>query len=201
MRRRLVFFAPVVAVGLALAGGIAYATIPDSSGIIHGCRNNASGLLRAIDSPSQSCTSGESQLDWVQATAFDAFIGPFNGVGGNIEITSTSFGTPTHVLTLNLPAGAFVLSAQVIAAKADGKERLICSTGEDQDIQLRPALGTDPGYTIWATVSGTRTLSLATATAVELVCVQQNMTGSDAVVLSADLTATRVGGITAGPGS
>lgn len=206
-RRGLWLLAAMVLGGLALAGGIAYATIPDSSGIIHGCRNNGSGALRVIDSASQSCTSAETPLNWVQSAAFEAFGGLFGGTTTNpIEITSTSFASPTHVLTLHLGEGAYVLAAQVFANKPDGRERLVCFVNGGQQtelgIQLRSALGTHPGYTKIATISGTGTVVSPTGGAdAELVCVQRDMTGSNAGVLGADLTATRVASVTTGAGT
>jgi hypothetical protein len=51
---------------LALVGaGVAYATIPDSTGVIHGCYAK-NGTLRVIDS-SAKCASGETALNWNQA--------------------------------------------------------------------------------------------------------------------------------------
>jgi hypothetical protein len=64
-KRRL---AVVVVVGALIgAAGAAYAAIPDSNGIIHGCYTNRGGLLRVIDlSMSQKCTAFETPLDWSQ---------------------------------------------------------------------------------------------------------------------------------------
>src|SRR5438045_1105038 len=50
----------------ALAGGVAYATIPDSAGVIHTCYSKATGTWRPIDYPSEKCKSGETQLDFNQ---------------------------------------------------------------------------------------------------------------------------------------
>jgi len=56
----------VVVLGLA-AGGIAYASIPDSSGVIHGCYAKINGQLRVIDTDAGGkCTSGEKSLSWNQ---------------------------------------------------------------------------------------------------------------------------------------
>jgi Collagen triple helix repeat (20 copies) len=55
----------VVAVLALVGAGIAYATIPDSSGVIHGCYSAKNGSLRVIDS-SAKCTSGELALNWNQ---------------------------------------------------------------------------------------------------------------------------------------
>jgi hypothetical protein len=55
----------VVVLGLT-AGGIAYASIPDASGVIHGCYLTKNGSLRVIQSPGGACVSGETALNWSQ---------------------------------------------------------------------------------------------------------------------------------------
>ena len=47
----------------ALFGGVAWAAIPDSSGVIHTCYSQSTGTWRPIDYPTQKCKSGETQLD------------------------------------------------------------------------------------------------------------------------------------------
>jgi hypothetical protein len=66
---------------IALAAGIAYATIPDSAGVIHGCyRNN--GQLRVIDpSNGGACKNNETGLDWSQTGT--------NGVSGYELVSDT----------------------------------------------------------------------------------------------------------------
>jgi len=55
-----------VAVLAAVAAGVAYATIPDSESVIHGCYGK-SGNLRVIDpSTGGGCTAGETPLEWSQ---------------------------------------------------------------------------------------------------------------------------------------
>jgi hypothetical protein len=49
-------------IGLVL-GGIAYAAIPDSDGVIHGCYGNSNGQLRVIDE-GHTCKNNETALDW-----------------------------------------------------------------------------------------------------------------------------------------
>jgi hypothetical protein len=76
--RRLAFVAI-----LALAGaGIAFATIPDSAGVVHGCYSAKNGALRVIDSTAK-CASGELPLNWnQQGPKGDAGpIGPQGAVG------------------------------------------------------------------------------------------------------------------------
>ena len=60
---------PGTAIGLVALivalGGVAYATIPDSSGTIHGCFNNVNGNLRVVESASD-CRNNETAIDWNQ---------------------------------------------------------------------------------------------------------------------------------------
>jgi len=71
MSRRTVAYVAVALVALT-AAGIASATIPDSSGVIHGCYAKASGgappgTLRVIDTGlGQSCGLNEVALNWNQ---------------------------------------------------------------------------------------------------------------------------------------
>jgi hypothetical protein len=63
-KRRIV--AAAAAAGLAIGGGVAYATIPESSGVIHGCYAK-NGALRVVDRVAgDSCRSNETALDWNQ---------------------------------------------------------------------------------------------------------------------------------------
>ncbi len=58
--------AMIVAVLFALATlatGIAYATIPESGGTIHGCYAKSGGSLPVIDAGVTNCKSGETSLD------------------------------------------------------------------------------------------------------------------------------------------
>jgi hypothetical protein len=70
MRTRHYGLIAVVA-AIALAGGtVAYASIPDTNGVIHGCYKKASpnqGTVRVIDTEkAQACSSNEKALDWNQ---------------------------------------------------------------------------------------------------------------------------------------
>jgi hypothetical protein len=57
----------LVAMIVAL-GGVAWASIPDASGVIHGCYNKSGGALRVIDTAisTQKCTSLQLPLNWNQ---------------------------------------------------------------------------------------------------------------------------------------
>jgi hypothetical protein len=51
----------------AVIAGAAFAAIPDSAGVIHGCYTNRGGILRVIDpSAGAKCTSLETALSWSQ---------------------------------------------------------------------------------------------------------------------------------------
>src|SRR5689334_15302437 len=52
---------------ILLAGGVAWAAVPDANGVIHGCRNTSTGALRVIDTAAgQTCTASEAALNWGQ---------------------------------------------------------------------------------------------------------------------------------------
>lgn len=53
-------------IGFVVASGIAFATIPDGNGVIHGCYKPSDGKLVLINTPSQSCGAGETELTWNQ---------------------------------------------------------------------------------------------------------------------------------------
>ena len=62
--RRLSMIAAVVV--CAAVGGIAYASIPDSNGVIHGCYRKTTGELIVIDSGGKGCEEGWKPLNWSQ---------------------------------------------------------------------------------------------------------------------------------------
>jgi hypothetical protein len=92
-RARLV---ALVVVAAAVGAGIAYANIPDSQGVIHGCYspNGAKGSngtpLNIVNSDVAACSKGQTEVTWSQT-------GPQgppgqNGAAGT-SVTSTSVGT------------------------------------------------------------------------------------------------------------
>src|SRR5579862_8663149 len=102
IRRRGLLIAAAIAV-LAIGAGVAYATIPDSGGTIHGCYDNKSGQLRVIDpSAGGACTNKETSLSWSQT-------GPQgppgqNGTNGTNGTNGVS-GYEIVTKTLPLPGG------------------------------------------------------------------------------------------------
>jgi hypothetical protein len=76
MRLKLIIAATLSVAILALAGSIAYAVIPDSSGVVHTCYSQAVGTWRPIDYPNAQCRKGETLLDlYSKAGADAAFLG------------------------------------------------------------------------------------------------------------------------------
>jgi hypothetical protein len=67
MKHRYALIGVLVTVILAGAGAVAYASIPDSIGVIHGCYAKSSGGLRVIDTGSgQHCLPSEVAISWSQ---------------------------------------------------------------------------------------------------------------------------------------
>ncbi len=111
--------ATAAAVVAALAvTGIAYATIPDSAGVIHACYANKDGSLRVIDTGSGGVCDAkkETPLDWnrVGPTGATGISHAYHSYGGLFDVTNlgTSF---TSVGQLSgLPAGTYVVWARGI---------------------------------------------------------------------------------------
>lgn len=52
----------LVVIGALIAVGVAFATIPDSGGVIHACYSDSNGSLRVVDGT--DCKSHETALSW-----------------------------------------------------------------------------------------------------------------------------------------
>ena len=66
MKRRILTIAAIIAAVLGVGGVAAYAAIPDSSGVIHGCYDNG-GNVKVIDTAvTTSCPKGYTPLNWSQ---------------------------------------------------------------------------------------------------------------------------------------
>jgi hypothetical protein len=66
-RKRAALVAAAAGV-IAIAGGVAYASIP-ADGVVHGCYKTSTGALRVIDSAAEACNPSETALDWNVAGA------------------------------------------------------------------------------------------------------------------------------------
>jgi hypothetical protein len=65
---------------LALAGGLAYASIPDSDGTIHACLLKSLEQVRIIDPSEQQCRPNETPISWSQ-TGPQGATGPTGATG------------------------------------------------------------------------------------------------------------------------
>jgi hypothetical protein len=65
MRKRDLLCAAAGAVAASvLAGGIAWAAIPEAGGVINGCYQKNEGQLRVIDPTATACLSSEVPISW-----------------------------------------------------------------------------------------------------------------------------------------
>jgi hypothetical protein len=116
LRGRLRLAALVAVVIAAAAAGIAYASIPDSGGVIHGCYKIAGGALRVIDPATGSCLNSETSIAWNQTGPTGA-TGPTGPRGPSDAYLASDGGTtigsgPTTLVSLALPAGNYTLIAK-----------------------------------------------------------------------------------------
>src|SRR6266702_1308410 len=58
--------AGILSTAIVVVTALVYASIPDATGVIHGCYQKINGSLRVIDSPTSSCNSSETPLTWSQ---------------------------------------------------------------------------------------------------------------------------------------
>ena len=118
-RRKMV----IIGAALILLGALAYASIPDSSGVIHGCYKKSGGTLRVIDDTTSQCDSrAETPIQWNQTgpQGPQGPTGPQGPAGYSLATSATSEGVTlppgqfTQVLSKDLPAGNWVISANAI---------------------------------------------------------------------------------------
>lgn len=198
----------VTAVGaLAASVGIAYAAVPDGTGVIHACYAKNSGSLRVSDTA--ECKSGEVALSWNQ-------IGPAGAIGeqgppGDPGPAGTSDAFIDHglanavpnggtgtLLRKSVPAGSYVLSASV-AVNANGAGDAIplvrCDLKSGATWLSNSAAATVAnryvisGFTGQASLSLTGTFSPTATSTVVLECRQWD---TDAVDFEGVLTMTKV---------
>lgn len=107
LRGRTLLVVFVLVLGAAFGGGFAFATIPDSGGVLHGCysqkgTNQYGGTqLNIIDSDSASCKKDDVQVTWNQS-------GP-PGAAGNDGVSVTS--VPLGPGDANCPDGGSQFTA------------------------------------------------------------------------------------------
>jgi hypothetical protein len=134
MSRTLIVALAVIA-ALTLAG-IAYASIPDSAGVIHGCYSNKDGSLRVIDSGAGgACDSKkETPLNWNQKGPTGAR-GPSGPTGtshgyysyaGLLSFTALGGSFNTVGKLSGLPAGTYVVTARGLVEDLPNDQEAEC---------------------------------------------------------------------------
>jgi hypothetical protein len=115
MRKRLFALAAVVA---AFAASAALASIPDSSGVIHGCYKNSTGMVKIIDDSSQSCASSETALNWNQT-----------GPQGSAGPTGPQGATGAQGAAGAEGSSSYTFSDQFSSGNGNSLENSTCSNG------------------------------------------------------------------------
>ena len=117
MPRKTIF--ALIVVLAALTAGVVQASIPDSSGVIHGCYSKKDGSLRAIDTGSGGTCDAkkETALDWNQ-TGPQGPVGPagtshgYYAYGGLLSASTLGASFAKVGELSGLPAGTYVVSAR-----------------------------------------------------------------------------------------
>jgi hypothetical protein len=190
----------VVAAGVVIlvvsAVGVAAASIPDSSGLVHGCykstaATNGTHSLAVIDAAKTSaCPSGYKSLKW-----------NVNGPNGYSTQTSGTHlnDTLTQVGSLTLPAGSFVINANAWlenTSPSNSSSLGVCelafgsATDEVEAGLLGPSSAPSNDQTLSMSVAATVT-SPASAT---LSCEAVGNTG-ETFAETASMTATQAGSL------
>ena len=162
----------VLAACIIVAGGVAVASIPDGSGVIHGCYRTSSGHdLRVIDSSTESCTSNEVALNWNQT-------GPQGATGATGPAGPSSLAATLSTRTEAFQPGNSSSPANCGAGQiAVGGGFVDISNGDVSLISSRPIFNDNQSPAVWAWSIG---IHNPTANAVNVtlyaVCVSGTMT-------------------------
>jgi hypothetical protein len=181
-----------IAATALVAGGIAWAAIPDSSGAINACYHTSTGKLRAVDSPGD-CGGGETAI---------ALGGPTRAYvdrpAGTVVVGTTS----SDVASLTLPAGRYVLHGKVNAVDfgSSGNVLVACSlqVGASTIDQTWVNLGATSPTAPSASIGLQGGVTLATGGAVAARCAAPNGE-PDVTVRFSSLDAISVDGLTLTP--
>jgi hypothetical protein len=205
MTRRLKLVVVAGVLGLALAGGIAYAhaTSASTDGSIAACAKTDSGQLR-LDTGS-GCLASERSVQFGSSTHADEryYVAPGYPLdpSGFLAITTGTWpsvrSSMTHVLTLHLPAGTYTATAEVLGANYSGVGVLVCLLGNPTVgyAVAQSALGNAGGYAIQQTIDAQSVFPLPQGGDLELSCFNAPQGSADPgtpSVAYADVIATGV---------
>lgn len=195
--------AAVAIVGaLLVAGGIAYATIPDGGGVIHACYQKNQGTLRIIDTDkAQTCSSSESPLNWSQ-TGPQGQQGPqgIQGPQGPSDVYSVDgFGAGVKSLPLatwvnlattpTLPTGSYFVQAEAMVENIQSLHtNFTCDLVDSStnELQFERFTGSD-----WATIPVQAVITLSSPDTISLRCLSFDQGLSEAA--NWQLAAIKVG--------
>src|SRR5215467_2987445 len=199
-----------------------YATIPDASGVIHGCFNKSGGSIRVIDNSVITCGSNEIELHW-NVTGPQGPIGPQGVVGpqgptgpqglagpqgstgpaGPSHAYVTSGGGGVHLgfsnstlLTLTVPAGSYIIDYHTgLNTTATSQVGVDCGLGYNGPAALTDSETVSPGgsFFLGTTLASHDAQTFATTTMISLECITIGSGVTNAVNFF--LRATLVGGI------
>ncbi len=197
----------LVIVGALVVGGIAYATIPDGTGVIHGCYLKGLGTLRVIDTgKAQTCSGFETPLNWNQ-TGQQGPQGPQGPQGqqgpagppGPSDVWSVDgYGSQKNLpistwvslaTTSTLPAGSYIVQGEAEAENIQSLDTAYACDLVDSsntEYQNSRADGSD-----WVTIPVQAVITLASPDTISLQCIAGNQALSEA--FNWKLTATAVG--------
>jgi hypothetical protein len=184
--------------GLVVAGGIAYATIPDASGVIHGCYNKTQGSVRVIDSEkAQTCSNGEAPLNWSQTgpQGQQGLQGPPGPTGPSDVYSVDGYDqgfqnlpatTLVTLATTTLPAGSYFVQAET-EVRPIFYTNYFCDLADSANNEYQETRVTSSD---WVTVPVQAVVTLASGGTVSFQCFADNA-GSEA--FNWQLAAIKVG--------
>lgn len=187
---------------LLVAGGIAYATIPDADGVIHACYQKNQGALRVIDTDkAQTCSSSESTLTWSQTgpQGQPGQQGP-PGPTGPSDVWSVDgyqagfknlpFQTPVNLATTStLPAGIYFVQAETEAENVlSTSTAYFCDLVDSSNTPYQETRVTSAD---WVTIPVQAVITLNSSDTISLQCEAANSAGTEA--FNWQLAAIKVG--------
>lgn len=143
LRKKLALMGASIATFILGTGAVAFASIPSSSGVISSCRLTLTGVIRVIDTASQSCIIGETALNWTQS-------GGARLVTGDVETVVTDSGgviTDGHPNNLTASCSSNEYAEQGIIKVTSGLQGLYEVPTPIRD-------GTATSLTTWETTTG-----------------------------------------------
>ena len=193
----------LVITAILLAFGVAYASIPDSGGVIHACYDSGNHVLHVIDTEAgEVCHSQEKELSWNKRGP-QGPQGPAGPRGPSDGYTTyllpnnakSLVGHDENVLTLSLPPGSYIFTASVrIERSTSGSSSVFCNFRVGGGPFGNGYLEQLDGADAVATVAATTGFSLTQTEDVHLTCRGFGDAGMYASL--ANMTAIKVGTLT-----